>query len=49
MQTIMGTEARVVEIMSYRAQFRAAAKGDEGMALKILTRAEGMPDGKLMP
>jgi len=24
----------------------AAEKGDEGMALKILTRAEDMPDGK---
>jgi len=26
--------------------YAAAEKGDEGMALKILTRAEDMPDGK---
>jgi hypothetical protein len=28
------------------AQFTAAEKGDEGMALKILTRAEGIPHRK---
>jgi hypothetical protein len=27
----------------------AAEKGDEGMALKIRTRAEDMPDGKKTP
>ena len=31
------------------AQFRRAEKGDEGMALKIRTRAEDMPDGKETP
>jgi len=40
-----GTEARVEEIGCECAQFRAAEKGGEGMALKIRTRAEGMPDG----
>ena len=29
-----------------RAQFRRAEKGDEGMALKICTKAEDMPNGK---
>jgi len=30
----------------FRAEFGAAEKGGEGMALKILTRAEDMPDGR---
>jgi len=41
----MGTEVRVEEAGCFRAQFSAAEKGDEGMALKILTRAKDMPDG----
>jgi hypothetical protein len=36
---------KVIEIGNKGAQFRAAEKNDEGMALKIRTRAEDMPDG----
>ena len=45
MQASAGTEDRVKEVGCQCAQFRAAEKDDEGMALKILTRAEEMPDG----
>jgi len=31
------------------ASYAGAEKGDEGMALKIRTRAEDMPDGKKTP
>ena len=47
--TITGTETDVIEIWSWCAQFRAAEKGDEGMALKIRTRAEDIPDGEETP
>jgi len=43
---IRGTEAKVEEIGCKRAQFKAAEKGGEGMALKIVTRAEDIPDDK---
>jgi hypothetical protein len=33
-----------IDIRDVRS-YTAAEKGDEGMALKILTRAEDMPDG----
>jgi len=36
----MGTEAKVFKIRSLRAQFRAAEKDGEGMALKIFTGAK---------
>ena len=45
MWTSTGTEDKGKEFGCYDAQFKAAEKGDEGMALKILTRAEDMPDG----
>ena len=44
MGTITGTEAGVVKFWSRRAEFRAAEKDDEGMALKIRTRTEGKLD-----
>ena len=36
----MGTNVEVVEIGSYHAQFIAAEKDNEGMALKICTGAK---------
>ena len=45
-RTIIGTEARVTEIGINERSSTAAEKGDEGMALKIRTRAEDKPDGK---
>jgi hypothetical protein len=36
----------MVKAKSKRAQFTAAEKGGQGMALEILTRAEDMRDGK---
>jgi hypothetical protein len=46
MRTSTGTDAGVLEIRCYRAQVGAAKRNDEGMALKILTRAEDIPDRK---
>jgi hypothetical protein len=43
-RTNTGTEAMIVESRSWGAQFGAAEKDEEGMALKILTRAEDKPD-----
>jgi hypothetical protein len=40
---------KVIEIGSQGAQFRDAEKNDEGMALKIQTRAEDMTDGEKNP
>ena len=47
-RTYTRTEAMIVESRSWGAQFRRAEKGDEGMALKIRTRAEDMPDSNNM-
>ena len=33
----MGTEAKVIKIRSWRAQFRAAEKDGEGLTLRIFT------------
>ncbi len=43
-RTIMGTEAKVAEMGVNGRSSAAAEKSGEGMALKILTRAEDMPD-----
>jgi len=45
----MGTEAKVVRIRSWRAQFRAAEKDGEGMALKIFTGAKLFLKADLKP
>jgi hypothetical protein len=39
----MGTKVGINEIGSYRAQFKAAEKDNEGMALKIFTKAKLFP------
>jgi hypothetical protein len=40
MQASTGTEVRVEKLWNYRAQFNAAEKGGEGMALRIFTGAK---------
>jgi len=45
----MGTETRVVEIGCYRAQFRAAEKNSEGMALKIFMGAKPFLKANIKP
>jgi hypothetical protein len=44
-RAIMGTEAKWQRLGVSTRSSAAAEKGDEGMALKIRTRAEDMPDG----
>jgi hypothetical protein len=44
MLAIAGTEALPVEIGSKRAQFNAAEKGGQGMALKIFMGAKPSPE-----
>jgi len=45
-RTNTGREASVVGIRNKLRSYAAAEKGDEGMALKILARAEDMADGR---
>ncbi len=48
-QTSTGTEAMVVKIRSLRAQFSAAEKDGEGMALKIFTGAKPFLKADIKP
>jgi hypothetical protein len=45
-RTSGGTETEMAETKSRYAQFNAAKNNGEGMALKIRTRTEDMPDGR---